>query len=69
MTRERYDLLMKDDTVPLSDAELKDGWHFCYEFDGLLVGPGMGEASCCNSGCGATPEFLATDREIPTHKS
>lgn len=32
----------------LTNSELLKGWHWCYEFDGLLVGPGMTELNCCN---------------------
>jgi len=27
--------------------ELRQGWHFCGEFDGLLVGPKMHELNFC----------------------
>ena len=45
--RDRYDALMRDESVKLTDAEIAAGWHFCYEFDGLLVGPGMSETEFC----------------------
>ena len=45
--RERYNSLMMDDSLELAESERAAGWHFCNEFDGLLVGPGMGELSCC----------------------
>lgn len=32
----------------LTPAEIAAGWHFCNEFDGLLVGPGMGELTVCH---------------------
>lgn len=47
MTRERYEKLMKDDSEKLTTEEIKEGWHFCHEFDGLLVGPEMGELNSC----------------------
>ena len=47
MTEERYKQLMEDDKAKLTDQEVADGWHYCYEFDGLLVGPGMGELRFC----------------------
>lgn len=47
MTPERYQQLM-DDEDPLSDEEIAEGWHFCYDWDGLLVGPGMEETGCCS---------------------
>lgn len=31
----------------LRPSEFKAGWHWCYEWDGLLVGPGMGELAHC----------------------
>ena len=36
MTDERYRFLMKNDEEPLTEEELAAGWHFCWEFDGLL---------------------------------
>lgn len=40
MTDERYEQLMERDGT-LSAEEMAEGWHWCWEFDGLLVGPGM----------------------------
>lgn len=32
----------------LTDAEMIEGWHFCPDWDFLLIGPGMHEfESCC----------------------
>jgi hypothetical protein len=39
---------MADDTLKLTADELKDGWHFCYDWDGLLVGPGLWELVHCH---------------------
>lgn len=39
MTPERWLLLMSDDDEELTSAEWRAGWHFCPDFDGLLVGP------------------------------
>jgi hypothetical protein len=36
MTTERFNQLMTDDEQNLTDQEIKEGWHFCWEFDGLL---------------------------------
>ena len=36
MTDERWRALMADDKLDLTPEEIKEGWHFCYEFDGLL---------------------------------
>lgn len=48
MTDERWHSLMKDDALSLTEQEIKDGWHFCVEWDGLLIGPCMGELECCS---------------------
>jgi hypothetical protein len=49
MTRERWTYLQesRDPHVCISDEELAEGWHWCNEFDGLLVGPEMGELRFC----------------------
>ena len=48
MTNERWMELMSSDDTSLMKAEIEEGWHFCYDFDGLLVGPGMGEMLICS---------------------
>jgi hypothetical protein len=60
MTQERWQALMNDQSLNLTEAEIKEGWHWCHEFDGLLVGPGMGEAEFCNESCGS---YLKAKRE------
>jgi len=47
MDKERYKLLMEDDSVQLTESELFEGWHFCYDWDGLLISPKMGEWKFC----------------------
>lgn len=47
MSTERWTALMDNDLEQLTAEELADGWHFCWEWDGLLVGPNMGEIEFC----------------------
>lgn len=47
MTEERYKELEHSDARPLTYLERNVGWHWCNEFDGLLVGPGMPELRGC----------------------
>jgi len=48
MTNERWEQLMKDDSLLLTTEESDEGWHFCPDWDGLLVGPGTAmELTCC----------------------
>lgn len=47
MTPDRYNSLMRDDSLKLTPEEINEGWHFCSEWDCLLVGPGMGELEPC----------------------
>lgn len=47
MTPERYARLMETDEE-LQPSEFAEGWHFCIEWDGLLIGPGMSEMDCCH---------------------
>jgi hypothetical protein len=46
MTNERYNKLMESDTEELTAEELKQGWHFCYELDGLLRNNSEGGFQC-----------------------
>lgn len=54
MTTERYNYLMWDHfgepEATLTEQEIKAGWHFCPDWDFLLIGPGDPEMDCC--GCG-----------------
>lgn len=53
MTSERYDELMWDNTdehLHLSKEEMDEGWHFCNEFDGLLV-KGDPKEEYCGKAC------------------
>lgn len=47
MKRKRYNELMANDGKQLTQAEVFEGWHWCVEFDGLLVGLGMTELNFC----------------------
>lgn len=46
MTPERYEELNKKGSG-LSEDEIADKWHFCREWDQMLVGPGMPEMESC----------------------
>lgn len=48
MTDERWRELMNSQTAPLTSEEIAEGWHWCWDWDGLLVGPGMGELEACH---------------------
>lgn len=48
MMLSRWRELMDDESKQLTPEEREKGWHFCYEFDGLLVGPAEDpEWDCC----------------------
>jgi len=48
MMLSRWRELMNDESMHLSCEETEKGWHFCREFDGLLVGPAEDpEWDCC----------------------
>lgn len=47
---------------PLTIPEIVSGWHFCREWDGMLVGPGMEELDCCL--CGQEEELEDVKRRI-----
>jgi hypothetical protein len=48
MKYKRWRELMADDGHELTEAEIQAGWHFCWDWDGLLIGPGMDEMAHCN---------------------
>ena len=47
MNRERYIELDRSGTG-LTEQEWEEGWHWCNEWDGMLVGPNTDEALVCS---------------------
>lgn len=47
MTEQRWIQVFENYEEKLTKEELRRGFHFCREFDGLLVGPTMGEWENC----------------------
>lgn len=47
MSRERYNQLMEDATLPLSKEEFETGYRFCCDWDGLLIHASHPEANSC----------------------
>lgn len=48
MTHERWVELMENDTIRLTPEEIEEGWHFCWDWDGLLIHPGDDEFELCH---------------------
>lgn len=42
----RFDQLMRDETALLNHEEVAMGWHFCRDFDGLLMKVGALGCTC-----------------------
>lgn len=64
MNEERYKLLMNSEE-PLTPEEISIGWHFCSEFDGLLVGPGQHELLSCHCWPEDHPIYKTRPEEDP----
>lgn len=47
MDRERF-LELDRSGAGLTEQEWEQGYHWCYEWDGMLVGPGQDEALFCS---------------------
>lgn len=47
MDRARYYALQRDHSMTLSKDEIEQGWHFCPDWDYLLIGPKMPEMIGC----------------------
>ena len=64
MTQERWDYLMRpfegDESVMLTAEELANGWHWCDEWDGLLIHADDGEFIHCK--CGFMEKFRTPER-------
>lgn len=50
MTRERYTELVQNVGLTLTQDEVKAGWHFCYDWDWMLIHTSWEEFQDC-SGC------------------
>ena len=48
MSEVRYKELFNSIDAKLTDDEIAAGWHWCEDFDGLPVGPGMDELNSCH---------------------
>jgi hypothetical protein len=48
MGRDRYNELMLDQSAKLTQEEIDDGWHFCTEWDFLLIHKSWMEFECCD---------------------
>jgi hypothetical protein len=51
MTQRRHNELMLSMDVKLTEDEMKYGWHFCYEFDGLVTNAHDPEMRNCGCRC------------------
>jgi hypothetical protein len=64
MTQERWDYLMQpfegDESVMLTAEELANGWHWCDEWDGLLIHTDDIEFHHCK--CGFMEKFRTPER-------
>ena len=47
MNRQRYLEVEYGKDVTLTEEEQNQGWHFCADWDYMLIGPGMHELYCC----------------------
>jgi len=67
MTPERYKYLSEvEPSIEIAPDELALGWHWCCEYDYLLVGPGMDELDACKCLPKDHPVYKTTP-EQPEH--
>lgn len=59
MTDERYKQANSEHRV--TPEELAAGWHFCRDWDDMLIGPGWGELEFCH--CKNIPKELKLEAE------
>ncbi len=56
MTNDRYFQLMNDLNERLTQQEIEEGWHFCPDWDGLLIHESHPEFECCTCN-GKDPKY------------
>lgn len=47
MTHERYLFLHNNRDAKLTKQEISEGWHFCPDWDDMLIHPKWSEAEAC----------------------
>ena len=57
MSEDRLTVINLNQTLYPTADEMKNGWHFCYEFDGLMANAFDPEMRSC--GCNCLDEFFA----------
>lgn len=63
MTAERLQQLLHDQTDQLTPDEVESGWHFCPEWDDMIIGPDCNELVFCT--CNLPPAGVeARKKEI-----
>ena len=59
MTQERYHSFNQLNLPSkLTEAEIEEGWHFCPDWDGLLIGPKTPEFDNCTCGLRESSEYI-----------
>jgi len=48
MDAQRHRTLERDPTTELTAAEVEAGWHFCLDWDGMLIHEDDDEFKCCS---------------------
>jgi hypothetical protein len=65
MTEERYKQLNGPEDFSLSEQEIKEGWHFCHEFDGLCRNSNEEAFTCSCNEFQSLPEKAASKPKYP----
>lgn len=65
MTNQRWKELNDAADPRLTADEVIEGWHFCLEFDGLLVGPGSSELKFCKCWPDEHAVYKTTPKDLP----
>ena len=63
MNRERY-IELDNSGKGLTDEEYNQGWHWCGEWDDMLVGPGSLEALVCSCNHPKIEEWKKTEEAV-----
>lgn len=65
MERERY-IRIQNGTEDLTPEEVEDGWHFCPDWDDMLIHPDDDEFQCCP--CSWMDKFRTPERQAAYEK-
>jgi hypothetical protein len=65
VTPERFKELEQDCSLKLTNEEINEGWHFCFDWDGMLIHKSYPEFEVCTCFSSPQPTVPSPTNESP----